>query len=230
MEVDSSAKQSRSRDSWKLIKQGAEARVYEGEFSGKPAIIKERFTKTYRLPELDHKLTHRRMNQEVRSIARCQKSGIRVPEVYYVDTKERLIFMELISDGFVMKDYINQFDLVKDQVVLEGLMKVIAVTIANMHNIDLVHGDLTTSNMIYNPDKKELTMIDFGLSSVSKSVEDKGVDLYVLERAFLSTHPNTEDLFEIILRDYRSACNNAETVLAKLDEVRMRGRKRSMVG
>jgi len=36
-------------------------------------------------------------------------------------------------------------------------------------------------------------MIDFGLSSNSTMIEDRAVDLYVLERAFISTHPNTQD-------------------------------------
>ena len=44
-------------------------------------------------------------------------------------------------------------------------------------------------------------MIDFGLSFQEGVAEDKGVDLYVLERAFLSTHPNTEKLFaEVTLK------------------------------
>lgn len=58
-----------------LLKQGAEARVYRAQFLGKPAIIKERFPKRYRHPELDEKLTHRRTVQEVRSILRCRKAG-----------------------------------------------------------------------------------------------------------------------------------------------------------
>ena len=38
-------------------------------------------------------------------------------------------------------------------------------------------------------------MIDFGLSYLKKSVEDKAVDLYVLEKAFISTHPEREQEF-----------------------------------
>lgn len=58
-----------------LLKQGAEGRVYRAEFLGKPAVIKERFPKRYRHPELDEKLTHRRTVQEVRSILRCRRAG-----------------------------------------------------------------------------------------------------------------------------------------------------------
>lgn len=77
-----------------------------------------------------------------------------------------------------------------------------------------------------------IAIIDFGLSFAAPTIEDKGVDLYVLEKAFLSTHPNTEALFQRIIDAYISACDakTAKSVTDKLNEVRMRGRKRDMVG
>lgn len=101
-----------------------------------------------------------------------------------------------------------------------------------MHDKDLIHGDLTTSNMLLKPplDQMNIVLIDFGLSFISALPEDKGVDLYVLEKAFLSTHPNTESVFEAFLKSYSISSKNANPVLKKLDEVRLRGRKRSMVG
>ena len=50
-------------------------------------------------------------------------------------------------------------------------------------------------------------MIDFGLSFVSSKVEDKAVDFYVLKRAFISTHPGSEDLFERIMIQYLTKIN-----------------------
>jgi TP53 regulating kinase-like protein len=45
--------------------------------------------------------------------------------------------------------------------------------------------------------------IDFGLSySKSGQVEDFAVDLYVLEKAFISTHPNLENHFTKLLISY----------------------------
>ena len=57
-----------------------------------------------------------------------------------------------------------------------------------------------------------------------------GVDLYVLERAFLSTHPNSEAVFDTIIQSYKNTYKNSKEVIDKLDEVRLRGRKRTMVG
>lgn len=213
-----------------LIKQGAEARLYKLDFFGKPAIVKERFVKSYRVAMLDQKLSQRRMSQEARSIARCRRHGIRAPALYHLDFQKRVIFMEEITEGMLLKDYICQLDTVKHSDILSELVKVIGAVLARMHDIDVIHGDLTTSNMIYNPDNRSLTLIDFGLSYVSGLAEDKGVDLYVLERAFLSTHPNTEQLFQELLKSYAVSSKNSKAVISKLDEVRTRGRKRTMVG
>ena len=75
-----------------------------------------------------------------------------------------------------------------------------------------------------------MMLIDFGLSFVSSLAEDRGEDLYMLERAFLSTHPNMESSFQWLLQSYSRSSSRAAGVILKLDEVRQRGRKRTMVG
>ena len=105
------------------------------------------------------------------------------------------------------------------------------MAIATMHSGDSIHGDMTTSNMMIKPkipierqlaggsvktsakeiaqsgELGDLYLIDFGLSYVSGKVEDKAVDFYVLKRAFISTHPGSEELFEKILNIYRENTN-----------------------
>ncbi|MBN3289639.1 PRPK protein, partial [Polypterus senegalus] len=218
-----------------LIKQGAEARVYRGRFLGKAAIIKERFPKRYRHPTLDDKLTHRRTAQEVRSILRCRKAGISAPVVYFVDYTSNSIFLEEIEDSVTVRDYINSVLCSGENAEkLIDLANCIGQILSKMHNEDVIHGDLTTSNMLLRDSAKtgcqSLVLIDFGLSYISALPEDKGVDLYVLEKAFLSTHPNTEHVFEALLKSYTTSSKKSLPVIKKLNEVRLRGRKRSMVG
>ncbi|XP_060897483.1 EKC/KEOPS complex subunit TP53RK [Labrus mixtus] len=219
-----------------LIKQGAEARVYRTEFLGKPTIVKERFPKRYRHPALDEKLTHRRTVQEVRSILRCRKAGISTPVVYFVDYTSHCIFLEEIVGSVTVRDHIAsaQQSGSRTESELEQLADRVGMILGRMHDEDVIHGDLTTSNMLLKrgPEdgEDELVLIDFGLSYNSALPEDKGVDLYVLEKAFLSTHPNTESLFEKLLKSYAASSKKSAAVVKKLDEVRLRGRKRSMVG
>lgn len=59
-----------------LLKQGAEAKLYTGIFFGRPAVAKERFSKSYRHPVLDRALTVRRIRAEVKCIQRCRANGL----------------------------------------------------------------------------------------------------------------------------------------------------------
>ncbi|EPS43287.1 hypothetical protein H072_2713 [Dactylellina haptotyla CBS 200.50] len=126
---------------------------------------------------------------------------------------------------------------------VQTLMEKIGGTVGKLHDIDVVHGDLTTSNLMLREQKLDNTpkeghlerlhdvvLIDFGLGQVSTSDEDKAVDLYVLERAFLSTHPKASALFNTILEAYKRSSIGSTIVLRRLQEVRLRGRKRSMIG
>jgi Kae1-associated kinase Bud32 len=83
-----------------------------------------------------------------------------------------------------------------DNCTVHSLAKQIGQAVGKLHGLNIVHGDLTTSNMILK-EGKDLVMIDYGLSGMSSSVEDKAVDLYVLSRAISSTHPHLTTLVRI---------------------------------
>lgn len=65
---------------------------------------------------------------------------------------------------------------------------------------------------------------------MSGKIEDKAVDIYVLKRAFISTHPGSEALFERILDKYKEKCNKGPQVIGKFRDVEKRGRKRDCFG
>lgn len=132
--------------------------------------------------------------------------------------------------GGIEEDSLSEYGVAPDAV-----MRMIGSEIAKMHRADVIHGDLTTSNMLLrrpNPPKGlQLVLIDFGLAYTSALVEDKAVDLYVLERAFASTHPASESLFASVLKAYEERMGRDwKAISRRLDDVRLRGRKRSMVG
>ena len=151
------------------------------------------------------------------------------------------------------------------------LAREIGRTIAMLHSAKVVHGDLTTSNIMIrmksssngngnvntiantnntdtdtiadvesiiinnifsneNEANIEIVIIDFGLGKMQANVEDMAVDLYVLERAYASTHPNMESVMSAVLNSYELYCSDGKSVMAKLEAVRMRGRKRDMMG
>lgn len=221
-------------NSTEIFKQGAEGKIYIGEYNGKLCLVKERFKKKYRHPELDSQLTKERIRAESRTVCRCAAAGISTPQIYHTDFNERKIYMEYFDKAVTAKDYICDNELDTDKINL--LAAEIGTVVGTMHAHDIIHGDLTTSNMLLNPkhnakEEYALIMIDFGLSRYHSNPEDKGVDLYVLERALLSTHSGLPLLFSIIMNAYKmSNKKNPEDVIAKYEEVRARGRKRTMVG
>jgi TP53 regulating kinase-like protein len=141
--------------------------------------------------------------------------------------------MEWIN-GIAVKEIINgNYKLKETDLEISAIVNSIGRSIARLHEANIIHGDLTTSNMLYDLDTKEIVFIDFGLSymaSGSVANEDKAVDLNVLERVFSSSHPKQFQLYREILDTYEKETKGSKGVLKRLEEVRMRGRKRDMVG
>ncbi|XP_022670557.1 TP53-regulating kinase-like isoform X2 [Varroa jacobsoni] len=216
--------------------QGAEAKVYEGTFCGRPAIFKQRFVKTYRLPQLDEHLTKERMKNEARSLLRCRQAGVKVPALYHCNLQKRILVTEKLL-GQTLRECLKDLEVDSKYDAIDKLLQKVGEIIGLMHKSHIVHGDLTTSNFITlllpsTTEEPNVAVIDLGLSGVSEKVEEKAVDLYVLERAFASTHSLLEDRFKEVLVGYRHAMGNKPggAVLVKLEEVKMRGRKRTMEG
>lgn len=221
--------------------QGSEAKIYEGKYLEKEAILKERFQKKYRHVELDKILTAERTRAEVRALNRCFDIGVKCPAVYFADLQTGCIILEKINNATTVKELLIEYyekEGVDGITSLSTLAHKIGSVIALMHKNSLIHGDLTTSNMLLKKDDVsniflekpfDLFMIDFGLSKRDVVIEDKAVDLYVLERAISSSHPDSDDFFKAIMKGYLSV-GQANAVLNKLEEVRQRGRKRTMVG
>lgn len=223
-------------DGFELVKQGAEAKLYRGTYLGKSTIIKERFVKSYRQPQLDTFLTKERMRAECRAIVRCKSAGVLTPTIYLADLQRRMIFMEHFDHSVTVRDFIRKAD--KTQLV--EVATAVGVELAKMHCSGVVHGDPTSSNMLLVNVKGEdkfdevsdvrVAFIDFGLACIEATAEDKGVDLYVLERALLSTHMVAEELFSHILGAYKAHHKSCKEAVHKYEEVKARGRKRTMVG
>jgi TP53 regulating kinase-like protein len=224
---------------WELISQGAEAKLWSLSLGGRPAVVKERFQKAYRHPDLDSKLTRRRVLAEARSLSKCRKAGIDTPTLFLVDLEKNRLFMEKVNGTTVKAELNKLYKLNEDTAIGYGaegnaLACAIGAAIAKMHNCGIIHGDLTTSNMFIRrqiEDETSVVLIDFGLSYGSNSMhEDKAVDLYVMERAFTSTHANSQHIIDEVLRVYKAKATRSDAIMQKLASVRQRGRKRECFG
>jgi len=190
----------------KLIQQGAEAKLYRD----KNSLIKERVKKSYRIEEIDKKIRKFRTKREAKLLITAK---INVPKVFNIDEENMKIEMEFL-EGDLLKNILDTLPLEKS---LE-ICKQIGTEVSSLHSQDIIHGDLTTSNIILKENK--LYFIDFGLGFFSNKVEDKAVDLHLLKQALESKHyKNFEEFYKTILKNYKH-----KDVLNRLEKVELRGR------
>jgi Kae1-associated kinase Bud32 len=191
----------------KLIAQGAEAKIYRD----KNKLIKDRIKKSYRLQVIDSKLRISRTKAEARLISRAARAGVPVPRV--IDVGKTKLEIEFL-DGPKLRDWIDsQKDLKKVKKVLKELGKLTD----KMHAANVIHGDMTTSNIIY-LDKPYF--IDFGLGTFSERLEDKAVDLHLFKECLKSKH---YEHWLICWKAFKQGYKN-EKVFEQLEKVESRGR------
>jgi len=203
----------------KIIKRGAEAVLYLEERNGKQVLVKDRIRKGYRIKELDEQIRNSRTKREEKLMVRAQRSGVNTPNVFSQE-KTKLI-MEYLG-GATVKDKLNDLPESKRMRVYN----LIGESIANIHRNGMVHGDLTTSNMIIV--NKKLYIIDFGLGKATTRIEDQAVDLYLLKEALLSTHFRfLDEAWKNITKVYRKKYPEAKQVFTRLEKIESRRRYKS---
>ncbi len=176
-------------------------------------LVKERVKKGYRLEQIDNALRRSRTKREASLIREARRVGVKTPQVF--EESDFSIKMEFI-DGKRVKDIFEESN-------YKEICAKIAEAAARMHNNDIIHGDLTTSNVIMKAG--ELFFIDFGLGFRSRRPEDKAVDLFLLRQAMESTHFLLLDkAWNIILKVYAKNYSEAKAVMDALQKIEKRRR------
>jgi len=202
-----------------IIAQGAEAKIILKE----NFIIKNRIAKAYRHPELDKKIIKQRTKAESKLLSKASKIIlVPIPE----KSKEPNVIKMPFIKGQKLSENLNKFSLKKQY----EIMKIIGDSIAKLHKLDIIHGDLTTSNMIFIESSKELFFIDFGLGYISRKIEDKAVDLHLLKQALEAKHfKNWNNLIKKVFHSYEKTIgkHEAKKVFDRITSIEKRGRYRN---
>lgn len=190
-----------------MIGKGAEAELRrDGD-----RLVKERVVKGYRHPDLDRRLREERTEQEARLLERAKQAGVQTPDV--IDQDGTSLVMSFI-DGDKLRDIFED---------REDLWERIGSDIGRLHDRDIIHGDLTTSNIIVHDD--EPVFIDFGLGFFSQRTEDRATDLRLLYQVLEATHYTVTDAaFGAIVDGYQGQYSASEEVLDRLEDINERGR------
>jgi TP53 regulating kinase-like protein len=205
----------------RLIKKGAEASLFLSEWHNRKAIIKVRIPKRYRPAALDEQIRSYRTVHEPQLMHEAKTAGVATPLIYMVKVPESTIIMQYI-EGPQMKTLLNG----ASKQHRRSLGTEIGRNVARLHKAGLIHGDLTTSNMIQAGDGT-IYFVDFGLGEKNMELEAQGVDLHLLKRALQSTHFGFwEECFQSVLSGYSAVVGEAqaEKVYEKIREIERRGR------
>ncbi len=202
-----------------LIKKGAEAELYRQIWMGRDAVLKRRIKKTYRNPDLDIYIRTTRTSLEAKLLSEARHLGVPTPIVYYFDLKNTEIIMSYIP-GPPLKKIIPEMD----RGSLEETFALVGRLVGSLHKGGIVHGDLTTSNMLLKGDL--LFLIDFGLGDHTLDLEARGVDIHLMRRALESSHHEVSKwAYEGFISGYETIMgDDTKDVLRRVGEIRRRGR------
>ncbi len=171
-------------------------------------VRKSRMAKGYRVPELDRQIRQERTLRESRIISEARRFGVPTPIICDISCYD--LFMEHIV-GSKLKD-----------VITKELAEQAGEVVGRLHSGGIVHGDLTTSNMIVREGR--ICLIDFGLAYHDQSIEAQGVDVHVLFQTLASTHDRSDELRLAFVAGYRRTNGRWEAVLERVEQIKARGR------
>lgn len=199
----------------KLIQQGAEAKIFLNK--DKKEIIKERVKKSYRIKEIDNRIRKQRTKAEKKLLLKASQI-INCPKP--LENKDEYKIEIPYIKGKKLSESLDNFSLEKQKKIFNEVGKMIA----KIHENNIIHGDLTTSNIILQDKKNKIYFIDFGLGFFSDKIEDKAVDLHLLKQALETKHfKNGLALFKEIIKGYESYPKSKQ-ILERLQRVENRGR------
>jgi TP53 regulating kinase and related kinases len=206
----------------KLLYRGAEADVFRGDWCGLPAVYKVRNPLLYRLSELDETIRSQRTIHEAQMIHLSKLAGVSAPHLYYLSPPEALLVMEYL-EGKRLKTLLLEPGLKGGRV--DKVAEEFGRSVGRLHAAGIMHGDLTTSNVIIDGDA--VSLVDFGLAIHSQRLEDQAVDLRLIKETLTGAHNIVSKRFmKSFLSGYSSVLGmaRAEAATRKLAEIERRGR------
>lgn len=184
-------------ESWissEILHTGAEAEVSAGIWFGRPAIKKTRRKRTWRHPDLDSRLTQKRMNSEVKLMIKLNGIGVAVPAIWDVDYDKSEIIMEKIEGE-------QLFEILNNNESNPELLRNVGKSIRLLHRNAVTHGDLSTNNILITPEG-DACLIDLGLAAMEYELEGFGIDLHVLHEILRASHPEIVNAMDQVLNGY----------------------------
>jgi tRNA A-37 threonylcarbamoyl transferase component Bud32 len=150
--------------SQKILSQGAEAVIF---LNNKKHVVKDRIPKSYRIPEIDNKIRRQRTKSEIKLLIKAsQIINSPIPQ----ESKDKFKIIMPLIEGKKLSEHLDTFSLEKQKSILGK----IGESVAKLHKENIIHGDLTTSNMILVDEAKDNSIKHKKVNL--KNSEDLGVN------------------------------------------------------
>ncbi len=203
----------------KPLSWGAESNLYLTDYLGIKAVLKHRFPKKYMDPRLTRRLIKTRTIREASLLIEARMAGVHVPLPLYIDSENGILVVKYV-EGRLLRDVIDE-----EPDSVGALACTMGEMVKRLHNTDIIHGDLTTSNFIRSKHQGYIYLLDFGLAFKSRRPEDKATDIRVLERAVVSTHPMLREvIMEKFIECYTQGLRDLDSIMARYRKLSLMGR------
>lgn len=208
-------------DDVRIVGMGAEAIVARAVFLDLDVVIKWRFPKHYMPPHLDVEFRKIRTSIEAKALFKSLAIGVNTPIPLYVDEDKGILIMSFI-DGFLLRDVIPYLD----NETICSICTTVGTYVAKLHENSIVHGDITTSNVMIDKDKDKIYIIDFGLANFVNRLEDQAIDIHIFFRSVESTHHYVENIVKkCFIEGYKQIRKKyTEKVVGMVNTIRRMGR------
>ncbi len=201
-----------------VIYRGAEATLTAATRFGRLVVVKQRRPKAYRIAELETAIARGRMRNEARLLRRAREAGVGAPAVLDADPEAQTLVLEYLGRRALRET----FDTMPSRERRRGA-RAVGEAVGRLHKAGVIHGDLTTSNMILKGG--EVYLLDFSLGQVGERLEERAVDLKAFKDSFAATHLTHAADFGLVLAGYRAVLGKAGArVVAHVGKIERRRR------
>ena len=204
-----------------ILHRGAEAALVKTHWHKKDVMVKYRYPKTYRISEIDQSIWKQRTLTEAKALIQLSESGIPVPLVFKVVPEKGQIFMTYIP----WRSLKSQLSTLSSEEITSTFQNIGRI-VAQIHSKDFVHGDLTTSNILWHS-PSQMALIDFGLCQRDIQIEDIAMDLHLFKQVLISTHGEVSRLgFQAFLKGYQKIVGEPQLkfISNRIEKIELRGR------
>src|SRR5213593_2436509 len=126
------------------LHRGAEADLILSTLGEWRVVLKQRVRKYYRHPKLDAQIRRERTLREALALRAAKQSGVKTPSLLGLDLANCSIAMTFV-EGYGARDQLDHLP----SIASRNLFRDLGDQIGRLHRNGWVHGDLTTSNIIF---------------------------------------------------------------------------------